>query len=110
VMEAIEYRSSYDPAEPLDWAMDWAMDWGILAQRQMGGRYGYRRISALLRVDGWTVNVKRVHRIWRGRGSKSRDDNPDQDACGSMMDLGPYRHGIDRYHRCLQGRPEALTR
>ena len=29
------------------------------------GRHGYRRITALLRDAGWTVNVKRVERIWR---------------------------------------------
>jgi len=34
------------------------------------GRYGYRRITALLRADGWPVNVKRVHRIWRREGLK----------------------------------------
>ena len=27
------------------------------------GRYGYRRITALLRGDGWRVNHKRVERI-----------------------------------------------
>ena len=29
------------------------------------GRYGYRRITALLRDEGWRVNHKRVERIWR---------------------------------------------
>ena len=29
------------------------------------GRYGYRRITALLRLAGWKVNHKRVERIWR---------------------------------------------
>jgi transposase InsO family protein len=29
------------------------------------GRYGYRRITALLRWEGWKVNHKRVERIWR---------------------------------------------
>jgi len=28
-------------------------------------RYGYRRITALLRQDGWPVNRKRIHRLWR---------------------------------------------
>jgi putative transposase len=28
-------------------------------------RYGYRRIWAMLRREGWTVNVKAVHRLWR---------------------------------------------
>ena len=27
------------------------------------GRYGYRRITALLRTEGWRVNLKRVYRI-----------------------------------------------
>lgn len=34
------------------------------------GRYGYRRITALLRQDGWTVNAKRVERLWRLEGLK----------------------------------------
>lgn len=32
------------------------------------GRYGYRRITALLRAEGWLVNHKRVERIWREEG------------------------------------------
>jgi putative transposase len=34
------------------------------------GRYGYRRITALLQRDGWRVNHKRVERIWREEGLK----------------------------------------
>ena len=34
------------------------------------GRYGYRRVTALLRGDGWHVNHKRVERIWRREGLK----------------------------------------
>jgi hypothetical protein len=34
------------------------------------GRYGYRRITALLRAEGWKVNHKRVERIWREEGLK----------------------------------------
>ncbi len=34
------------------------------------GRYGYRRITALLRREGWSVNHKRVERIWRQQGLK----------------------------------------
>ena len=39
--------------------------------RQLGRtwpRYGYRRIWALLRQEGWRVNRKRVQRIWREEG------------------------------------------
>jgi transposase InsO family protein len=34
------------------------------------GRYGYRRITALLRSEGWEVNHKRVERLWRELGLK----------------------------------------
>jgi putative transposase len=34
------------------------------------GRYGYRKIAALLRNAGWLVNDKRVERIWRREGLK----------------------------------------
>lgn len=33
-------------------------------------RYGYRRVAALLREEGFKVNVKRVHRLWRREGLK----------------------------------------
>ena len=34
------------------------------------GRYGYKRITALLRTAGWHVNHKRVERLWRREGLK----------------------------------------
>ena len=34
------------------------------------GRYGYRRITAMLRQEGWQVNHKRVERLWRREGLK----------------------------------------
>ena len=34
------------------------------------GRYGYRRITALLRNGGWQVGKDRVQRIWRREGLK----------------------------------------
>ena len=40
------------------------------------GRYGYRRITALLRRDGWKVNHKRVERIWRQEGLKVPQKQP----------------------------------
>jgi len=33
-------------------------------------RFGYRRITALLRREGWAVNPKRVHRLWKREGLK----------------------------------------
>jgi putative transposase len=32
------------------------------------GRYGYRRITILLRREGREINRKRVHRIWKAEG------------------------------------------
>jgi len=40
------------------------------------GRYGYKRITALLRVEGWCVNHKRVERIWREEGLKVPQKQP----------------------------------
>ena len=42
----------------------------IVALATRYGRYGYRRITALLRREGWRVNHKRVERIWRQEGLK----------------------------------------
>jgi transposase InsO family protein len=41
------------------------------------GRYGYRRITALLNNDkGWRVNDKRVERIWKTEGLKVPKKQP----------------------------------
>ena len=40
------------------------------------GRYGYRRITALLRHDGWRVNHKRIERLWRREGLKVPKKQP----------------------------------
>ena len=40
------------------------------------GRYGYRRITALLRQEGFQVNHKRVERIWRQEGLKVPKKQP----------------------------------
>jgi transposase InsO family protein len=34
------------------------------------GRYGYRRVTALLQQEQWRVNHKRVERLWRLEGLK----------------------------------------
>lgn len=47
-----------------------ALTHAILDLATRYGRYGYKRITALLRADGWRVNHKRVARIWRREGLK----------------------------------------
>ena len=42
----------------------------IVTLASMYGRYGYRRITALLRERGWHVGKDRVQRIWRREGLK----------------------------------------
>jgi putative transposase len=42
----------------------------IIALASQYGRYGYRRITALLHSEGWRVNHKRVERIWHQEGLK----------------------------------------
>jgi len=53
-----------------------ALTAAIIALASEYGRYGYRRIAALLRAQGWHVNVKRVWRIWRREGLKVPSKQP----------------------------------
>jgi putative transposase len=59
------------------------------------GRYGYRRITALLRAEGWSVNHKRVERIWRREGLKVPPRQPKRGRLwlndGSCVRLRPER-------------------
>ncbi len=59
------------------------------------GRYGYRRITALLRAEGWTCNHKRVERIWRAEGLKVPARQPKRGRLwlndGSCVRLRPER-------------------
>lgn len=48
----------------------------IIALTRQYGRYGYRRVTALLRDAGWHVNRKRVERIWRREGLKVPHKQP----------------------------------
>lgn len=48
----------------------------IVALASRFGRYGYRRIAALLQTEGWQVNRKRVVRIWREEGLKVPQKQP----------------------------------
>jgi putative transposase len=55
---------------------DEALTQAIVELASSYGRYGYRRITALLREDGWLVNHKRVERIWRQEGLKVPKKQP----------------------------------
>jgi len=47
-----------------------ALTQAIIQLASQYGRYGYRRITALLRDLGWEVGKDRVQRIWRREGLK----------------------------------------
>ena len=53
-----------------------ALTEAIIEKAREYGRYGYRRVTALLRADGWMVNAKRVERIWRREGLKVTSKQP----------------------------------
>ena len=67
----------------------------IIALATRYGRYGYRRITALLRHAGWQVNRKRVERIWRREGLKVPHKQPRKGRLwlndGSCVRLRPER-------------------
>ncbi|MCK0139303.1 IS3 family transposase [Aliiroseovarius sp. F47248L] len=77
------------------------------------GRYGYRRIAALLRDAGWLVNDKRVERLWRREGLKVPMKQPKKGRLwlndGSCVRLRPeYRDHVWSYdfvhHRTDDGK------
>ena len=55
-------------------------------------RYGYRRVWALLRREGWPVNKKRVHRLWRQEGLKV----PQKQCKRRRLLLGESENGCTR--------------
>ena len=57
----------YEPMHRLD---EDELTQAIIALAANYGRYGYRRITALLRRAGWQVGKDRVQRIWRREGLK----------------------------------------
>ncbi len=61
------------PNQPEDEA---ALKADIIALATQHGRYGCRRIAALLRDAGWLVNKKRVERIWRREGLEVPQKQP----------------------------------
>jgi len=48
----------------------------MVALARQYGRYGYRKIAALLRRAGWVINDKRVERLWRREGLKVPQKQP----------------------------------
>jgi putative transposase len=66
------------------------------------GRYGYRRVTALLHREGWQVNHKRIERIWRQEGLKVPQRQPKRRrlwlADGSCVRLRPtHRNHVWSY-------------
>ncbi len=61
------------------------------------GRYGYRRVTALLQAEGWAVNHKRVERIWRQEGLRVPKRQPKRGRLwlndGSCIRLRPTHRG-----------------
>lgn len=80
------------PTTPDDAA---ALTAAIIALARQYGRYGYRRITALLRAAGWSANKKRVERIWRREGLKVPARQPKRGRLwfndGSCIRLRPER-------------------
>ena len=56
--------------EPMDRPDEDELTRAVIELARQYGRYGYRRITALLRNGGWQVGTDRVQRIWRREGLK----------------------------------------
>lgn len=67
VLEQPRTTQRYTPSPPADEARLVRRILELVRQRP---RFGYRHIWSLLRAEGWQVNVKRIHRLWRREGLK----------------------------------------
>ena len=67
------------------WEDEDALTAAIIQLARQFGRYGYRRITALLRQAGWNVKHKRLERIWRREGLKVPRSNRREDGSGLTM-------------------------
>ena len=80
----------------------------IIALAKQYGRYGYRRVTALLWHAGWTVNHKRVERIWRREGLKVPQRQPKRGRLwlndGSCIRLRPEYPGHVWAYDFVEGR------
>jgi putative transposase len=80
---------------PLQRTDEDALTRAIIALATQYGRYGYRRITALLQRAGWQVGKDRVQRIWRREGLKVPQKQPKRARLwlndGSCVRLRPER-------------------
>jgi putative transposase len=76
VCRAIERSRSSQRYMPQIPDKDETLTMRIVSLAVQYGRYGYRRITALLRAEGWWVNHKKVERIWRLEGLKVPQKQP----------------------------------
>jgi transposase InsO family protein len=61
-------------------------------------RYGYRRMTAILREDGWRVNKKRVQRLWRENGLKVPQKQRKRRRLGTSANGATRRRAEHRNH------------
>ena len=95
----------------------------IIALAANYGRYGYRRITALLRRAGWQVGKDRVQRIWRREGLKVpqkqrlrrrlwlnvKGGEKLGQRGGGKIDHSPVREGVDLLDRAGVAGAEACA-
>ena len=86
----------------------------VLRLASQYGRYGYRRVTALLNTEGWSVSRSRIERIWKREGLKVPQKQPRRRrlwlADGSCIRLRPeYKNHVWSWDfvmdRTYDGRP-----
>lgn len=98
----IKQARSTQRREPIKRDDEDALTEAIIRLASEYGRYGYRRITAMLRAEGWDVNHKRVWRIWRREGLKVPMKQPKRGRLwlndGSCIRLRPsWKHHVWAY-------------
>lgn len=95
VLDQNRQTQRYEPKRP---DIDRPIIDRINALSEQHPRYGYRRIAALLRREGYQINIKRVHRLWKKEGLQKTSSKSWRKSSGSTENachLNPAQHPND---------------
>ena len=95
VLDQNRQTQRYEPKRP---DIDRPIIDRINALSEQHPRYGYRRIAALLRREGYQINIKRIHRLWKNEGLQKSTSKSWRKSTGSSenaCNLNPTQHPND---------------
>jgi len=72
----VKISRSLNRYEPKENAFKEQLRQRVIFFAKLYGRYGYRKVTGLLRFEGWDVGKDAVHRVWREEGLQVPSKQP----------------------------------